>query len=79
MLCMISRSPKSQQVREYYIEIEKHLFKYRDEIIQNLHDQIGIKNNNKQIINENKNNPIIYVLKVDKNADIYKIACNDDT
>ena len=78
MLCMISRSPKSQQVREYYIDIEKHLFKYRDEIIQNLHDQVGIKNNNKQIINENKNNPIIYVIKVDKNDNIYKIGRSSD-
>jgi superfamily II DNA or RNA helicase len=29
MICMISRSEKSKKIREYHIEIEKHLFKYR--------------------------------------------------
>jgi len=71
---MISRSEKAKQIREYYIEIEKHLFKYREEIIQSLHDKIGIKYSNKKIINEHKKEHIIYVLKVDKTSDIYKIG-----
>jgi phage anti-repressor protein len=74
MLCMISRSEKSKQIREYYIEIEKHLFKYREEIIESLHEKIGIKYSNKKIMEENKKEHIIYVLKVDRSSDIYKIG-----
>jgi len=65
-LCMISRSAKSSVIRKFYIDLEKLLITYKDSIVNDLNEQLGIKNINKQIIKENKNKGMIYVLKLEK-------------
>ena len=66
-LCMISRSKKSNVIRKFYIELEKLLITYKDNIVNDLHNQLGIINTNNNIIEKNKNTGLIYVLKIDNN------------
>jgi hypothetical protein len=63
---MISKCEKANLVRNYYIELEKLLIKYKDDIVKSLNEQLGIKDNNKKIIEENKETKLIYILKVDE-------------
>jgi phage anti-repressor protein len=65
LLCMISKCEKAKLIRNYYIELEKLLIKYKDEIVKSLNEQLGIKQNNQKIIEENKETGLIYILKVD--------------
>lgn len=65
LLCMISKCEKANLIRNYYIDLEKLLIKYKDDIVKSLNTQLGIKESNKEIIEENKNTDLIYILKVD--------------
>ena len=65
LLCMISKCEKANLVRNYYIELEKLLIKHKDDIVKSLNDQLGIKHDNKHIIEENKETGLIYILKVE--------------
>jgi phage anti-repressor protein len=79
LLCMISRSEKATMIRNFYIEIEKILINYKDNIAQNLYDQLEIKMNNKKIINDNNKKALIYILKVDdKTNEGFKIGKTED-
>jgi phage anti-repressor protein len=79
LLCMISRSEKATMIRNFYIEIEKILINYKDNIAQNLYDQLEIKINNKKIINDNNKKALIYILKVDdKTNEGFKIGKTED-
>lgn len=40
-LCMVSRTKKAEQVRTYFIQLEKHLDKYKDHIIRQLTNKIA--------------------------------------
>lgn len=73
-LCMLSRTKKAEEVRSYFIEIEKHLDKYKNYIIEALNKQIDVlKNNQKPIANPKSG--VIYVLKTDFGIeDVYKIG-----
>jgi len=72
LLCMISKCEKANLVRNYYIELEKLLIKHKDDIVKSLNDQLGIKANNKVIMDSNKNHGLIYILKVDDET--YKLG-----
>lgn len=72
LLTMISRCEKADIIRKYYIELEKLLIRYKDEIVENLNAKLGIKIKNKSIIAKNKKQMLIYVLKVGDN--IYKLG-----
>jgi len=79
LLCMISRSEKANMIRNFYIEIEKILINYKDNIAENIYDQLEIKMNNKKIINQNNNKSLIYILKVDdKTNEGFKIGKTED-
>jgi phage anti-repressor protein len=73
-LCMLSKTKKAEEVRTYFIEIEKHLNKYKDHLIDILNKKIGVlENNQKPVINTKKG--VIYVLQTDLEIkDIYKIG-----
>ena len=73
-LCMSSKTKKADEVRTYFIEIEKHLDKYKNYIIDGLNNKVDyLKNNQKPIINNQGG--IIYVLQTDKNIEnLYKIG-----
>ncbi len=45
MLCMRSKTKKSQKIREYYIELEKLIDKYKDTMIQEKDNKIRILEN----------------------------------
>jgi phage anti-repressor protein len=72
LLCMISKCEKAGLIRNYYIELEKLLIKYKDDIDENINRQLGIKIKNKEIIEQNKQHALIYILKVDD--EVYKIG-----
>jgi hypothetical protein len=59
---MMSRTKKSEEVRTYFIELEKHINKYKDYIIDGLSKRIGILENN-QKTKPKLNSGIIYVIK----------------
>ena len=70
LLCMISKTPKADVIRKFYIDLEKLIITYKDSIVKDLNNQLGIHISNKQIIDENKNKGLIYILKVDETKDI---------
>lgn len=65
LLCMISKCEKAIMVRNYYIELEKLIIAYKDNIVNDLNNQLGINDANRQIIHKNNGTGTIYVLKVD--------------
>jgi hypothetical protein len=67
---MISKTPKADVIRKFYIDLEKLIITYKDSIVKDLNNQLGINISNKQIIDENKNKGLIYILKVDETKDI---------
>jgi phage anti-repressor protein len=75
-LCMISKSEKATLIRKYYIELEKLIIKYKDEINESINRQLGIKTKNDKIKEENKDEALIYILKSDENT--YKIGNTKD-
>jgi phage anti-repressor protein/predicted GIY-YIG superfamily endonuclease len=75
-LCMISKSEKATLIRKYYIELEKLIIKYKDEINDSINRQLGIKTQNNKIIKNNGDNALIYILK-SENA-TYKIGNTTD-
>jgi phage anti-repressor protein len=70
MLCMISRTPKANIIRKFYIDLEKLIITYKDSIVKDLNNQLGIKISNKEIIEKNKNKGLVYVLKIDDNTNL---------
>lgn len=73
-LCMSSRTKKAEEVRTYFIEIEKHIDKYKNYIIEGLNKKVGILEKNQKNKIETKNG-VIYVLKTDLDIEgIYKIG-----
>lgn len=73
-LCMLSKTQKAEEVRTYFIEVEKHLNKYKDHIIEILDKKIGILENNQKTIPTTQTG-VIYVLQTDLEIeDIYKIG-----
>jgi phage anti-repressor protein len=76
LLCMISKSDKASIIRNYYIELEKLLITYKDNIVNDLNNQLGIKNQNNKIIENNDKIGLIYILKVDE--DVYKLGNSKD-
>jgi len=71
---MMSRTKKAEEVRTYFIEIEKLMNKYKNYIIESLDKKIGILENNQKPISNDKNG-IIYVLKTDHDIiNLYKLG-----
>jgi phage anti-repressor protein len=73
-LCMSSRTKKAEEVRTYFIELEKHLDKYKNYIIDGLSVKIGnLESQEKPIYNPKKG--VIYVLDSNANIeDVYKLG-----
>lgn len=73
-LCMFSRTKKAEEVRTYFIELEKHLDKYKNYIIDGLSVKLNnLEKQSKTIYNPSKG--VIYVLDSNANAeDVYKLG-----
>jgi phage anti-repressor protein len=65
LLCMISKSEKANLIRNYYIDLEKLMISYKDNIVNDLNKQLNIKKQNNQIIDQYKSLGLLYILKVD--------------
>lgn len=61
LLCMMSESKKANLIRTYYIDLEKLIVKYKEEIVNDLDKQMNIKNNSKEMFENEKG--LIYILK----------------
>ena len=70
----MSKTNKGEEVRTYFIEIEKLMNKYKNYIIEGLNKRIQIlENNQKPIIKPS--NGVIYILKTNYDIiDLYKIG-----
>jgi phage anti-repressor protein len=73
-LCMSSKTKKAEEVRTYFLELEKHINKYKNYIIEGLNKKIDIlENNQKQQFNPKSG--VIYVMRTELDIDgIYKIG-----
>jgi phage anti-repressor protein len=73
-LCMLSRTKKAEEVRSYFIDIEKHINKYKDYIIEALNKKVDILDNN-QKPKIDVQSGVFYILKTDLGIeDVYKIG-----
>lgn len=73
-LCMLSKTKKAEEVRTYFLEIEKHIDKYKDYIIEALNKKVGVLSNNQKKI-DNPKSGVIYIMKTDLDIEgIYKIG-----
>ena len=71
---MLSKTEKAEDVRTYFLELEKLIEKYKSIIIENLNNKIGILENNQKNIIEPKKG-IIYVIKSNLERDnIFKLG-----
>ena len=73
-LCLLSKTKKAEEVRTYYIELEKLLNNYKDYVIEGLKKTVKIlENNQKEIPKTSKG--VIYILKSPKDIDgIYRFG-----
>ena len=76
LLCMISKCEKASLIRNFYIELEKLIITYKDNIVNDLNNQLGINKTNDKIIKSNEKEGLIYILKVDD--EIKKIGNTTD-
>lgn len=78
MILQSTKSKKGIEVRKYFIEIEKMLYKYKDIIIDKLNNQIiQLKENQKPKINQKKEK--IYVFQsLNTDLTLYKIGKTKD-
>ena len=75
--CLMTKSKKGNEIRNYFLDIEEVLYKFKDYIIKGLQDKIKkLENNQKPLINPKKG--VIYVFRaIDNNNNeisLYKIG-----
>jgi phage anti-repressor protein len=74
MILQSSKSKKGIEVRKYFIEIEKMLYKYKDILIKNLTNELTLVKNNQKIKPEN-NKKKIYIFKaLNTDQTLYKLG-----
>jgi len=77
-LCLVSKTKKSEEVRTYFIELEKILDKYKKYIINAMKKRIEVLENNQKELPENTES-MVYILKSPKDIDgIYRLGKTDD-
>lgn len=79
---MLSKTPKAAEVRAYFVAVEASLFKYREDIIENLSRRIGVLERNQRAKSSKSGKPkegVIYVLRASETMDsVYKIGRTTD-
>jgi phage anti-repressor protein/predicted GIY-YIG superfamily endonuclease len=80
-ICMLTKSAKGEEVRSYYIQLEKHIDKYKDNIINDLRSRVKVLERNMKPLEIPKHEGVVYVLKTSDDMalkDVYKIGSTDD-
>lgn len=80
-ICMLTKSSKGEEVRSYYIQLEKHIDKYKDNIINDLRSRVKVLEQNMKPVEIPKEEGVIYVLNTHENVglnDIYKLGSSED-
>jgi phage anti-repressor protein len=73
-LAMLSKTKKAEEVRTYFIQLEKHIDKYKNYIIEALNKKVNIMKNNQKPIVDNREGTV-YVLKTDLDIEnLYRIG-----
>ena len=78
-ICQLTKSKKGNEVREYFIQVEETLFKYKDYIIQGLQDKIKkLEHNQKPKVYPKRG--VIYVFETPNTPQnsLYKIGKTQD-
>ena len=77
-LCLLSKTKKGEEVRTYFIELEKLINNYKNYIIEGLKFTVKILENNQKPIHKNIKG-VIYILKSPKDIDgIYRFGKTQD-
>jgi len=77
-LCLLSKTKKAEEVRTYYLELEKLINNYKNYIIEGLQKTVDILENNQKEVSS-KIKGTIYVLKSQKDIDgIYRFGRTED-
>jgi phage anti-repressor protein len=77
-MCLLSRTKKAEDVRTYYLELEKLLNNYKDYIIEGLQKTVEILENNQKEVPKNIKG-VVYILKSLKDIDgIYRFGQTED-
>jgi phage anti-repressor protein len=77
-LCLLSRTTKAEEVRTYFIELEKLISNYKNYIIEGLKKTISILENNQKEIPPNIKG-VVYVLRSPKDINgIYRFGQTED-
>lgn len=80
-ICMLTKSSKGEEVRSYYIQLEKHIDKYKDNIINDLRNRVKVLERNMNPIEISKDEGVVYVLKTPEDIslhNVYKIGSTED-
>lgn len=79
-LCLLSKTKKAEEVRTYYLELEKLINNYKNYIIEGLQSTIDIlENNQKEIPKQNNIKGTVYILQSPKDIDsIYRFGQTED-
>jgi phage anti-repressor protein/predicted GIY-YIG superfamily endonuclease len=78
-MCMLSRTKKGGEVRQYFIELENLINRYKTYIIESLNKKIGLlENNQKPIVTKDKG--VIYIIQAsdEENDSLYKLGKTTD-
>ncbi|PNH01992.1 hypothetical protein TSOC_012073 [Tetrabaena socialis] len=75
-LCMMSRTEKAKDVRNYYIAAEKSLIMYRNNVMQQLTTRVAqLENNQRGHASRPRRQGVIYVVRASSTlTDMYKIG-----
>ena len=74
MILQSTKSKKGNEVRHYFIEIEKMLYKYKDLIIKTLTNELKLVKNNQKPKLDNKKNKIYVFKALNTDLTLYKIG-----
>ena len=80
-ICMLTKSSKGEEVRTYYIQLEKHIDKYKDNIINDLRTRVKVLERNMKPIEIPKDEGVVYVLETRESVglnDLYKLGITTD-
>ena len=79
-ICLLSRTKKSEEVRTYYLELEKLINNYKNYVIEGLQKTVDmLENNQKEIPPSSKIKGTIYILQSPKDIDsIYRFGRTED-